>query len=203
MARRPWQRLRPLALAPLFAAAALLPGAGTAGAQPRTLAETIAADALEDDVYVEAAPVVPPSALGDLAGRIATTDQRWALVVVDHDPGNAKQLASDVLGELRSVGGDQSTVVVLSPTSIGAESRIAEYRPRLDQALRDALPALDRSPVLGIADVFRSLSGAELPAAAPAANPGDDGGRDLAPIVVGGGALLLAAGTAALAIRRR
>jgi hypothetical protein len=176
------------------------------GAGPADQVRAIVVDAADDDVYVEQAPVVAPDRLAELAARIATTDQRWAFVVLDRDLDNAKVLARDVLTELRSVTGEHTTVVVLTPTSIGAETVTEAYEERIDGALTEALPLLQRSPVSGMAAVFESLSGARLPgeaAAAGTADDGDDGGSSALPIAIGGLAIVVGAAVVVTVLRRR
>jgi hypothetical protein len=186
--------------------AALTAFAGGLSAPPAAAQDervrTIVADAVDDDVYVEQAPIVAPERVAALARRIAATDQRWAFVVLDADPGNAKVLARDVVTDLRSVTGEHTTVLVLTPPSIGAESVVEDYQARLDDELTNALPVLDRNPVAGLAAVFEALSGEALPDAATAAGEGAPG-RGRGSTALAAIAVAIAAGFVAAGVLRR
>lgn len=191
----------------------LVAAVGLAPARPvraDELADRIVADALDDDLALPEGPGLEPSpaAWADLARRIAATNQRWAFVVTGSEPPNAKALASEVLAGLRSVGGSQSTVVVLTPSTIGAESRT--YSGGLDDALRAALPHLEADPVAGLAEVFEALSGTKLAKAAVASSVAQPGhaasGRGVpsaAAIAVIGAAVVAAALAVYVSVGRR
>jgi hypothetical protein len=149
--------------------------------------------------FTEPGAGVPSATLERVADRLHAAGASWGLVALAEAPaGGTKFFAADLLDALRGDEADVSTVVVLTPTDIAAESRTYGV-DQVEPALTDAVPSFDRDVVAGYEHLFLSLAGAPL--TAQVGNAAGRGGAGKLPAVVAGASLLVAA-VLLLALRR-
>ena len=118
------------------------------------------------------------------------------LVVLADTPSDLKDMASELLDDVRGQGGTETTIVVLTPKQLAAESRLY---PDIDAALAEALPTFQIDALGGFIWLHERLVGAPLPGGAGL----DEKSNFPWPAVVGGGVLLLAVLAVSLSFRRR
>jgi hypothetical protein len=182
-------------------AGAAAPGGSPLAAQGTT---TTTADPLIDSVgpalrsrgwYTQAGGGAESRALERLSRRLRADGSSWGLVALRGQPAQGtRSFAEDVLDDLQAAQSDISTVVVLTPSEVAAESR-TYAGDTLDQAVTEAIPDFQRDVTAGYERLFQLLAGAPLthdlapldPAAAQAPP------RSKAPLFVAGGVLAVAA----------
>ena len=108
--------------------------------------------------------------------------------------GGTRFFAEDVLDDLRAARSDISTIVVLTPSDIAADSR-TYTGDTLDQAVTEAIPEFQRDVTAGYERLFQLLAGAPLTERLAPLDPsaGSAPQRSTVPLFVAGGALLVVA----------
>lgn len=145
--------------------------------------------------FTEAGGGAESRTLERLSRRLRADGSAWGLVALSEKPdGGTRFFAKDVLDELRSTQSDISTVVVLTPSEIAADSRTYAGAD-LDQALTQAIPDFQRDVTAGYERLFQLLAGAPLTddLAPVAPSSGAAPQRSTVPLFVAGGVLLVVA----------
>jgi len=145
--------------------------------------------------FTEAGGGAESRTLERLSRRLRAGSSPWGLVVLAEPPaGGTRFFAEDLLDDLRTARSDISTVVVLTPSDIAADSRTYSGEA-LDQAVTEAIPDFQRDVTAGYERLFHLLAGAPLTDELAPLDPsaGSAPGRSTVPLFVAGGALLVVA----------
>ena len=145
--------------------------------------------------FTEAGGGAESRTLERLARRLRADGNAWGLVALREPPaGGTRFFAEDVLDDLRAARSDISTIVVLTPSDIAADSR-TYTGDALDQAVTEAIPEFQRDVTAGYERLFQLLAGAPLTDRLAPLDPsaGSAPQRSTVPLFVAGGALLVVA----------